>query len=125
MFKGLSNIAGLMANPGKIQQQAEEMKEKLRAIRVEGSAGGGMVQVEMTGDQKVVAVNIEQSLLETGDKEMLEDLLVSATNQAIEQAAQANAAEAANMMSGLGIPGLGDALANLGGDAAGPTPPSA
>ena len=116
MFKGLSNLAGLMANSGKIQEQAEAMKERLRAIRVEGAAGGGMVRVEMSGDSKVVGVKIEESLLESGDREMLEDLLVSAANQAIEQAAQANAAEMANMASGLGIPGLGDALANFKGN---------
>lgn len=114
MFKGLSNLAGLMANPGKIQAQAEEMRERLQAIRVEGAAGGGMVRVEMSGDSKVVGVKIEQSLFDSGDKEMLEDLFVSATNQAIERAAQANASEMANMAGILGIPGLGDALANFG-----------
>ena len=114
MFKGLSNLAALMANPAKVQQQADEMRERLQAIRVEGAAGGGMVKVEMSGDSKVVAIQIEQSLLDSGDKEMLEDLLMSATNQAIEHAAKANAAEMANMAGTLGIPGLGDAFANLG-----------
>ncbi|MEW4489202.1 YbaB/EbfC family nucleoid-associated protein [Thalassoglobus sp. JC818] len=114
MFKGLSNLASLMANAGQIQEQAEEMQARLRERRVEANAGGGMVRVEMSGDQKVTSIQIEQSLFDSGDKEMLEDLVLSATNQALDLAKQAAAEEMSGMASGLGIPGLGDALAKFG-----------
>lgn len=114
MFKGLSNLASLMANAGEIQNRAAEMKERLAAIRIEATAGGGMVRVEASGDQKLLAISIEDSLLVSPDKEMLEDLILSATNQALDEAKQAAAAEMADLAGGLGIPGLDDAISKFG-----------
>lgn len=114
MFKGLSNLASLMANAGELKAKAGEMKDRLAAVRVEGSSGGGMVTVEATGEQKIVAVKIEDSLLEAGDKEMLEDLIVTATNQAMDLAKQAAASEMSELAGGLGIPGLEDAISGFG-----------
>lgn len=113
MFKGLSNLASLMANAGELKEKAGEMKERLAAVRVEGSSGGGMVKVEATGEQKLIGITIEDSLLESGDKEMLEDLIVTATNQALDLAKQAAASEMSQLAGGLGIPGLDDALSNF------------
>lgn len=114
MFKGLSNLASLMANAGELKAKAEEMKSRLAAIRVEGTAGGGMVRAQVSGDQKLVSLIIEESLLSTNDKEMLEDLILSATNQALELAKQSAASEMSALAGGLGIPGLDDAFAKFG-----------
>ena len=115
MLKGLSNLASLMANAGQLQSKAAEMQERMAAVRVEGTAGGGMVKVEASGQQKILSINVEESLLVNPDKEMLEDLLLSATNQALDLAKQAAASEMSSLAGGLGIPGLDEALSKFGG----------
>ena len=79
MFKGLSNFAAILKEAQQIQGRAEEMQAKLGQLRVQGSAGGGMVVVEASGLQRILSLKIEPSLLDGSDSEMLEDLLVSAT----------------------------------------------
>jgi nucleoid-associated protein EbfC len=114
MFKGLSNFAAILKEAQQIQGRAEEMQAKLGQLRVDGSAGGAMVVVQASGLQRILGVKIERSLLESADAEMLEDLLVSATNQALEKAAQAAADEMSKMTSQLQIPGLADMMSKLG-----------
>jgi DNA-binding YbaB/EbfC family protein len=114
MFKGLTNFAAILKEAQQIQGRAEEMQAKLGQLRVQGSAGGGMVVVEASGLQRILSIKIEPSLLEGSDSEMLEDLLVSATNQALEKGAQAAADEMAKMTSNLQLPGLNDMIAKLG-----------
>ena len=91
-----------------------EMQEKLGEIKVEGTAGGGMVAVEATGHQKITAVRIEQSLLDDNDKEMLEDLVLAAVNQALDKAKQAAAEQMQGLTGDMDVPGLGDALEKFG-----------
>jgi hypothetical protein len=114
MFKGLSNFAAILKEAQQIQGRAEEMQAKLGQLRVQGSAGGGMVVVEASGLQRILSLKIEPSLLDGSDSEMLEDLLVSAINQALEKGAQAAADEMAKMTSNLQLPGLHDMMAKLG-----------
>jgi len=114
MFKGLTNFAAILKEAQQIQGRAEEMQAKLGQLRVEGSAGGEMVVVQASGLQRVLAIKIEPSLLQGADAEMLEDLLVSATNQALEKAAQAAADEMAKMTSQLQLPGLTEMMSKLG-----------
>jgi len=114
MFKGLSNFAAILKEAQQIQGRAEEMQAKLGQRRVQGSAGGGMVVVEASGLQRILSLKIEPSLLDGSDSEMLEDLLVSAINQALEKGAQAAADEMAKMTSNLQLPGLNDMIAKLG-----------
>ena len=114
MLKGLTNFANLLRNAHELQARADEMRGRLAALRVEGAAGGGMVRVEMTGEQKVISINIEQTLVQSGDREMLEDLLASAVNQALEHARNAATEEMSNLAGGLGFPGFEEALAKFG-----------
>ncbi|MCA9056465.1 MAG: YbaB/EbfC family nucleoid-associated protein [Planctomycetaceae bacterium] len=114
MFKGLSNFAGMMKGLRDIQGRATEMKDRLAQLRVEGTAGGGMVVVEASGDQRLTACRIEPSLISSGDSEMLEDLVLSACNQALDKAREVAAEEMKGLTSGLDFPGLDDALNNLG-----------
>ncbi len=60
----------------------ERMREELQKIRVEGSAGGGMVKIEMDGEQNVILISIEPQILEEKDINMLQDLIVAAFNDA-------------------------------------------
>jgi nucleoid-associated protein EbfC len=114
MLRGLGNVAKLMGSMGEIQSRMEAMKASLSELKVEGAAGGGMVTVIATGSHRVTRVTIEQSLMEAGDREMIEELVAAATNQALEKAKQAAAEEMSKMAGDLEIPGIGDALARFG-----------
>ncbi|MBS0264403.1 MAG: YbaB/EbfC family nucleoid-associated protein [Planctomycetes bacterium] len=114
MFKGLGQFASLMKNAHEIQGRMKEMQETLRRLKVEGSAGGGMVKIEINGQQQVLGCQIEPSVIESGDRELLEDLVVAAVNQALDKLKQATAEQMERMTGGLDIPGINDALSQLG-----------
>jgi nucleoid-associated protein EbfC len=114
MFKGISNFASILKEAQQIQGRAQEMQARLGQLRVEGSAGGNMVVVQASGLQRILGVKIEPSLLKDADVEMLEDLLISATNQALEKAQQASADEMAKMTSQLQLPGLSEMMSKFG-----------
>ena len=114
MFKGIGQFASLMKNAHEIQGRMKEMQEAMRRLKVEGTAGGGMVKIEMNGQQQVRCCQIEPSVFSSGDREMLEDLVVAATNQALEKVKQATAEYMERMAGGLDIPGISDAMSQLG-----------
>lgn len=66
----------------KAQEMQAKLLEQLRTIMVEGNAGGGMVKIEMNGEQNVLSVKIEPQVLEEKDITMLEDLIIAAFNDA-------------------------------------------
>ncbi len=90
---------------GQLQQQVAAAQEAIARSRVEGSAGGGAVRVVMTGDQKVLEVHIDPAVLAEGDVELLQDMLVSAFNQA---------ADAARRLAEAKMGPLNDLLGQLG-----------
>ncbi len=117
MLKGLGNI-------GNIVKQAQEMGVKMQAaqansaaVRVTGSAVGGMVEVDANGLGEVLAVRIEPELFAKQDREMLEDLLPSAVNAALAKAKEAQGSAMQEAAGGLNLPGLGDALSKFTGGA--------
>jgi hypothetical protein len=114
MFKGLSGLAQLMKQAQNLQGRVDEIQEKLAEVRVEGSAGGGMVTVEADGQQRLVACHIDPTVLAGSDCELLEDLVVSAVNQAMDKAKAAAAQEMTGALGGLQLPGLDDAMNQLG-----------
>src|SRR5690606_30280164 len=114
MFQGLANFANLLKNAREIQSRAGEMKDRLAALRVEGAAAGGLVTVEMSGDQRVTNVTIDPSLFAGQDREMLEELVLTAVNQALESVRERAAGEMAGLTDGLGLPGLEEALSKFG-----------
>lgn len=114
MFKGLGNMAALLRQAQEMQARVREMQQRLGSVRVEGAAGGGMVTVTATGQQKIASCRIEPSLLAAGDAEALQDLIVNATNQALDKARQMAQEELSKMSGGMDLPGMGDALSNLG-----------
>ncbi len=100
-----SKRANPMAMLQQMQQQLMEAQQKLAEETVTGTAGGGAVSVVLTGDNKCVSVAIDPDLLADGDAEMLQDLLVSAFN---------NALEAAQKLSEERLGGIAQALGGLG-----------
>lgn len=91
----------------KMYEDAEKMAERLDAARLEGSAGGGSVKTVVDGNGKLQGITIDPSVLEDKDAEMLQDLVLTAINQALDKALDMREAEQKNLMpAGLNIPGL-------------------
>ncbi len=88
----------------KIQKQMTEAQGKLEAIEVEGVSGGGLVKIRCTAKGRVIGVGIDDSLMQPGEKQMLEDLIAAAFNDARAKADQVSGEEMARMQSGLGLP---------------------
>ncbi len=104
MFGQLGQMAGLMKNLPKMQQQMEEYRQKIDALSAEGNAGGGMVTVKVNGRMELLGCRIGDEAMKMNDKEMLEDLVVAATNQAMNKIRAVIAEETQKMTSGLGLP---------------------
>jgi len=89
-----------------MQQRIADMQEELAAKTVQGSAGGDMVKVEATGAQEILSIKIEESVLSSGDTELLEDLIVAAVNDALTKSRELMSQEMAKLSGGIRIPGL-------------------
>jgi nucleoid-associated protein EbfC len=90
----------------KLQQQMLETQELLATETVEVSAGGGAVKIVVTGQQKIQSIEISPEVLGSGDREMVQDLLVAAMNQAIEKSQELASTRLGALTGGLKIPGL-------------------
>lgn len=119
MFKGLgnlSNLAGLFKQAQEMGGKIEQLNEELKTKRVTGKAGAGMVEVLANGLGEVVAVRIDPALIEKQDRELLEDLLPAAFNDARQKAQQLHAEQLQELTGGLNLPGLGEAFGQTGPD---------
>jgi len=114
MFKGLANLGSMMKQAAEMQGKMGEMQENLKKLRVSGSAGGGMVNVEVNGQFQAISCKIDPSLMQDADQEMLEDLIVSAMNQAVEKAKLQAAEEMSKVTGGIDLPGMQDMLSKFG-----------
>ncbi len=101
MMKG--QLAGLMKQAQQMQDNMKRMQEQLALVEVEGQAGAGLVKVVITCRNEVKRVSIDPSLL-ADDKDMLEDLLVAATNDALRKAEQTSAEKMGSLTAGLPLP---------------------
>ena len=95
------DLNALMQQAAQLQEQMAEMQKNLEGVVVEGSAGAGMVKVKASGSLKVVSVEIDPSVMGE-DREMLQDLVTAAVNNALEKAREA----AGQRMSSLLPPGM-------------------
>ena len=102
-----------MANIGKLTKQAQEMQAKMAKVQEElaqkevtGSSGGGMVTVKMNGQQEVLSVKIEEEVFADGDREMLEDLVVAAINEARRASLEIAQQEMSKITGGMPMPGM-------------------
>ena len=96
------NMANLMKQAQRMQRQMEESQKELEAKEFTATAGGGAVEVTVTGKKEVVKVKLTEEVVDPDDIEMLQDLIVAATNEALRQAEEANAAAMNKMTGGLG-----------------------
>jgi DNA-binding YbaB/EbfC family protein len=95
-------IAGLMKQAQQMQENMKKAQEQLALVEVEGQSGAGMVKVLMTCSHDVRRVNIDASVMD--DKEMLEDLVAAAINDAMRRAEQVSQERMAGFTSGLNLP---------------------
>ncbi|HBI45865.1 MAG TPA: YbaB/EbfC family nucleoid-associated protein [Planctomycetales bacterium] len=108
MFKEIGQLAGMMGQMPRIREEMEKLQQRLPQLTAEGDAGAGMVKVRVNGRLDVTACVISEEIMKLGDREMLEDLIRGATNQAIAKVRQQIADETAKMASNLGLPpGMG------------------
>jgi nucleoid-associated protein EbfC len=114
VFKGLGNIANIMKQAQEMGSKMQAMQQELRAKRCTGAAGGGLVEVDMNGLAEVLAVRLDPTLVANGDREMIEDLLPAAINAAHQRAKELNTEALQHISGGLNLPGITDALAELG-----------
>lgn len=96
------NLAGLMQQAQKMQQEMQKAQDELAKLEVCGEAGGGLVKVIMNGQHAVQRLHIDPSLL--GDVEMLEDIVTAAVNDAVNRITQATQERMAGMTAGLSLP---------------------
>src|SRR5690606_24840002 len=100
MMKG--GIAGLMKQAQQMQDNMKKMQDQLASIEVEGQSGAGMVKVQMTCKYDVRRVSIDASVMD--DKEMLEDLVAAALNDAVRKVETATQEKMASVTAGLNLP---------------------
>ena len=100
----MKNIGELMQQVQEMQARMQRLQEELAEATVEGEAGGGMVRVTMTGKGEVRDVSIDESLLKPEEKDILEDLIVAALNQAKERMEAIVAEKMKEATGGLPLP---------------------
>jgi len=108
MFKGIGQIAGLMGQLPRIREEMDRLQQRLPQLTAEGDAGAGMVKVRVNGRLEMIGCVLSDEVMRLGDREMLEDLIQAAANQAIAKVRQLIAEETGKMASSLGLPpGMG------------------
>src|SRR5699024_9733294 len=88
------------------QKMQEQLHKQMETTVVEASAGGGMVSVKMNGNKQLISIQVEQEVFSSGDKEMLQDLIVAAVNEGIRKVDDAVSGQLGGLAQGMKIPGM-------------------
>ena len=115
MFEKLSSLGSLIKHAQQIGGQMQQLSDKLKDRRTTGTAGGGMVEIEISGLLEVLRCRIDEQLISQGDRELIEDLVAAAINQAVVKGKQLHADAVKELTGGLEVPGIQEALAKLTG----------
>src|SRR5690606_21221599 len=105
-MRGKGNMQGMMKQMQKMQKQMAEAQEKLGEEQLEGSAGGGMVKVIVSGDKEVLEVIINPDVVDVEDVEILQDLIIIATNEAMKKADELTNSTMGQFTKGMNLPGM-------------------
>jgi hypothetical protein len=114
MLKEFAAVASMLKQAQGMSGKFQEVRDRIANLRCEGQAGGGMVTVEVSGLMKILNCKIDPALYQSGDREMVEELICSATNQALDKIREAQRNEMQQMTGGMNIPGLSDAFSGMG-----------
>ncbi|RYZ75973.1 MAG: YbaB/EbfC family nucleoid-associated protein [Proteobacteria bacterium] len=99
-------MANLMRQANQLQMKMKKAQEELALREYEGTSGGGAVTVKVRGEHEVVALKINEDVMKSGDVEMLQDLVLTATNDALKKAKETSAAEMEKLTGGMNFPGM-------------------
>lgn len=106
MAQGIGGMGNLLKQAQEMQARMSKIQEELAQKTVEGSSGGGMVQVTVNGQLALTAVKIDASVINPEEKEMLEDLVLAAVNDGTRKARDMASNEMSKVTGGFKIPGL-------------------
>ena len=108
MLKGLGQLANLLQQLPRIKAEMEQLQQRLGQLVAEGDAGAGMVKVRANGKLEILSCTLADEVMKQNDREMLEDLVRAAVNQALDKARQLAAEETSKMAASFGLPaGMG------------------
>jgi len=102
---GGMNMNNLMKQAQKMQQQMATMQEELQGKTYEISSGGGAVKITINGKKEIQSITISPDVVDPDDVEMLQDLVLTAANEAIRQVEEAASAQMGKLTGGMGLPG--------------------
>ena len=101
-FGGGGNMNNLMKQAQKLQKQMEDMQKEIETNEFEASVGGGAVVVKVNGKKEVSAINIKPEVVDPDDVEMLEDLVLTAVNEAMKKADEETSSKMGKLTGGMG-----------------------
>ena len=114
MFGNIMNLGEMFQQAQEVTGKMHEVKSQLQSIRVKGNSGGGMVEVEMTGQLEPVSCRIDESLMTSDNRELLEDMIVVAFKSAMREANAKQQDMMQSMTGGLNLPpGLMEQISKL------------
>ncbi len=106
MMPGGMNMNNIMKQAQKMQKQMEEAQQNIESKELETTSGGGAVKVVINGKKEIKNITIAQDVVDPDDVEMLEDLIMSAVNEAIRQMEEISSKEMGKFTGGMGLPGM-------------------
>ncbi len=102
----MKDLMGMLGKARELQEKMQQVQDEIAAIRVEGASGGGLVKVTLAGKGDLVSLKVDPSLIKPDDREILEDLIVAAHNDARLKLEAATQAKMQAVAGSLGLPGL-------------------
>jgi DNA-binding YbaB/EbfC family protein len=103
----MSGIGKLVKQAARMQQQMEQIQAELARRTVEATSGGGAVKVTAKCDGSIASIKIDPQAINPADAQLLEDMILTAANQALSQAKEISTAEMGKVTAGFNLPGLG------------------
>ncbi len=103
---GLGDLAGLLKQAQRMQQEMGKTQEALKHRIVDGTSGGGAVKIQVNGGLEIVSVHIDPQCIDPKEPEVLEDLVLAATKQALDRARELAKTELSRLTGGLSLPGM-------------------
>ena len=102
----MRNFNTMMQQAQKMQKKIAKMQEELKKMEIEGSSGGGMIKVTLTGDMSFKTVKIDPQVVDPDDVEMLEDLVLAAISDAVKKVEETRETQLGKITGGMKVPGL-------------------
>lgn len=113
MFQGIGQLGSIIKQAQQMGARVQEVNERLKSVRVSGSSGGGLVEVEVNGLGEVLRLKLDPSLVSRQDQELMEDLVPAAVNQAVAKAREQHATMMREMAGSMNLPGMEEAMKSL------------